>query len=372
DMCPLENMMIPEEAQTEKIKEWYLHDGGIKRRIVLLEKIADILNRIHSKGFAFGDLSPSNIFISKDPSFDALQLIDCDNLTTVGSVEGKVCYTPKYGAPEMVNEVSGYNTLTDAWSFAVIAYQLLTLNHPLLGDMVNEGEAELEEKAFCGELPWVDDSEDHSNKTTNGLTPNLVLDKTLNALFQKTFGEKKSSWTRPGMAEWHEILKSALHKFFKCDGCNKYYWASKEKQCPFCQEKKSKGFVLLKFARWEPLAEEGERIQRPKELNLPSVVLNIGESICIDSSLHFSDKTKIKIEYNDEDSLGLTLLQGENGTVIIRKKIDKDIDDKKERIFIPLKTIPIKRINETREYAIHLANLQTAHRIITFKWSGSK
>ena len=42
---------------------------------------------------------------------------------------------------------SGVNTLTDAHAFAVIAFQTLCLIHPLMGDLVLDGEPELEEKA---------------------------------------------------------------------------------------------------------------------------------------------------------------------------------------------------------------------------------
>ena len=40
-------------------------------------------------------------------------------------------HTPGYGAPEVVRWESGVNSLTDAWSLAVIAFQLLTHRHPL-------------------------------------------------------------------------------------------------------------------------------------------------------------------------------------------------------------------------------------------------
>ena len=62
-------------------------------------------------------------------------------------------------------------TMSDCYSFAVIAYELLLLNHPLSGDYVSDGETELEEQALLGKLPWVDNEDDTTNERTTG--PNL-------------------------------------------------------------------------------------------------------------------------------------------------------------------------------------------------------
>jgi serine/threonine protein kinase len=44
----------------------YLASGGIKRRIQLLAKLARILANLHCRGLAYGDLSPANVFVSKN------------------------------------------------------------------------------------------------------------------------------------------------------------------------------------------------------------------------------------------------------------------------------------------------------------------
>lgn len=46
---------------------------------------------------------------------------------------------------------------------------LLTLNHPLIGDYVSEGEPELEEEALKKVNYWVDHSKDNINERTTGL-----------------------------------------------------------------------------------------------------------------------------------------------------------------------------------------------------------
>ncbi|MEI6423529.1 MAG: protein kinase, partial [Lentisphaerota bacterium] len=123
DMVSLEELLTP--PSNTDITSWYKNNGGVRRRIKLLLRFSEILLDIHSKGFIYGDISPKNVFVSKQNDYFEVQLIDCDNLTTAGTLDGAV-YSIKYGAPELVRGESGHNTLTDSWSFAVLAYQLLT------------------------------------------------------------------------------------------------------------------------------------------------------------------------------------------------------------------------------------------------------
>jgi serine/threonine protein kinase len=71
-----------------------------------------------------------------------------------------------YAAPELIRKESGNNTQTDAWSFAVIALQLLANIHPFNnGIAVQDEEPEIaEEKSERGEFPWIFDTEDDSNE----------------------------------------------------------------------------------------------------------------------------------------------------------------------------------------------------------------
>ncbi|MBK6978910.1 MAG: hypothetical protein IPH28_18940 [Cytophagaceae bacterium] len=77
--------------------------------------------------------------------------------------------------------------MSDCYSFAVIAYEMLTLNHPLIGDYVSDGEPELEEQALVGKLPWVDSEDDTTNERTTGLPTFNVIPNRLLELFRKSF-----------------------------------------------------------------------------------------------------------------------------------------------------------------------------------------
>ena len=223
----------------------YLLRGGLARRVQLLMKLASTLSLLHSRGMAFGDLSPDNIYVSAETEHAELWLIDCDNI----SFESQPCralYTPDYGAPELVRGQADFSTLTDIWSFAVIAYQLMTGNHPFKGDMVSSGEPALEEQALRGDLPWIDHSEDRSNATECGIALGTVATGKLTQLFALCFEQGLTEPTeRPSMAYWLEALHQINERIVHCQACTSSYLFNRECSCSFCGTALAENFVLF-------------------------------------------------------------------------------------------------------------------------------
>lgn len=118
----------------------YINQGGIVRRLRILARLARTLAELHARGLAYGDLSPANLFVSRSIEHAEVWLIDSDNIDSQSQDSAHGVYTPDYGAPEILRRESGNNSLTDSWSFAILAYNLLIMAHPLKGDMVLEGE----------------------------------------------------------------------------------------------------------------------------------------------------------------------------------------------------------------------------------------
>ena len=79
------------------------------------------------------------------------------------------------------------SSLSDSWSFAVVAFRLLTAIHPLVGDLVSDGDPELEEKALEGELPWIDHQLMQGIEHLMVYRRDLVLIKPLKDLFERCF-----------------------------------------------------------------------------------------------------------------------------------------------------------------------------------------
>lgn len=261
-MVPIQVLLTPPKGEPAGI-EWYLRTGGLRRRLRVLARAAHTLSQLHGKGLAYSDPSPANIFISEDPDFAEVWFIDTDNLR-VESSTGSGVYTPGYGAPELVQGKSGVTTLTDAHAFAVIAFQALVLAHPFIGDLVNEGEPELEEQALEGLIPWIDDANDDCNHASFGIPRKWVLSPRLSEAFERTFGAGRVTPTaRPGAAQWAELLLGAADSTIPCPKCQGTFFFN-QPCCPWCDAERPT-FATALFHLWDPALSEADKIsKKPK------------------------------------------------------------------------------------------------------------
>lgn len=250
-MVPIKTLLTPPKGEPASV-EWYLRTGGLRRRLLVLARAAHTLAQLHGKGLAYSDPSPANIFISEDPAFTEVWFIDTDNLryeSSPGSFAG--VYTPSYGAPELVQGKSGITTLSDVHALAVIAFQALALTHPFIGDFVNEGEPELEEQAFAGLIPWVDDASDAINRASFGVPREWVLSPRLSEAFEQTFGAGRVTPSeRPGAAEWAERLFAAADALIPCTECRGDFYFNKPR-CTWCDAERPM-FATAVFHLWDP------------------------------------------------------------------------------------------------------------------------
>ena len=217
----------------------YLASGGLQRRLRLLARLARVMAKLHGLGIAHGDLSPKNVFVSASHEHGEVWLIDCDNLTYAVRDSSLQLYTPDYGAPELLRGERGISTYTDIWSFAVMAFQLLTVLHPFKsGDLVDQ-DSELEEVALRGDLPWIDHPEDESNRASLGIPREMVCTAVLRDLFDRCFRRGVlDAGERPVMAEWAEAFEAAVAVQVLCDmehgGCGSTFLWNRGLCCPFC------------------------------------------------------------------------------------------------------------------------------------------
>ena len=182
-------------------------------------------------------------------------------------------YTPGYGAPEVVQGRDQSRPRTDCWAFAVMTFKLLALCHPFIGKKVLEPEDEedgwdadpapngtatdLNEQAFAGFLPFVDDEDDDSNEGVGGLPRVLVATEGLRRLFQETFGAgRELPHRRPTMAFWTLELARAADQSLDCLECGMSHFADEYAQCPYCGAARP-AFIRVKTPRWEILIPGG-------------------------------------------------------------------------------------------------------------------
>lgn len=263
-MLPLSSLKLG--TGNTNLAEWYLSSGGLWKRYNVLIRLAALIRALHSKGLAYCDLSPNNVFISERTDSDIIFLIDLDNLRYKTSIVNNI-YTPFYGAPEVISNKAPNTTMSDSFSFAVLAYELLTLNHPLIGDYVSEGEPELEEEALAGRLPWVDHSEDNTNRRSTGLPSEKVMPEKLLNLFRRNFEQGLNNpFERPSMAEWFDMLNLALNELLKCGNpiCSLLYPFNNSKECSFCGHKPQK-VTRIQMRRWDEIEYFDEKTHEVKQ-----------------------------------------------------------------------------------------------------------
>ena len=253
DMVPIREL-LPAPG-SENVSAAYLDTGGLRRRLRLLAKTAETLARLHAVPLVYSDVSPNNVFVSKEIKASEVWLIDADNLH-FQTMPGPSIHTPGFGAPEVVAGRATVTTLSDVYAFSVLAFYVVAQVHPFLGNQVEEGgwdaSVDLEERAFAGDLPWVEDENDDSNWTDNGIPRELVLTPSMRRLFQETLGPGRSDpLRRPSMLAWAETLHQCADLTVRCPSCNSTFYAPM-RRCPWCAESPSADLLYIEFRAWDP------------------------------------------------------------------------------------------------------------------------
>lgn len=244
----------------------YSETGSTKDRLIALSKCASILARLHSVGLVYGDVSPSNAFVSSDLRQN-VWLIDADNLRFERKHGGDAVYTPHFGAPEVVQGLDSSRPTSDCWAFAVMAFRMLALCHPFIGKKVLDPESDqggwddevsgsvvgdLDEQAYAGQFPYLDDLSDDSNCAfAFNLPRELVATKQLRTLFQETFGAGRlEAHRRPSMHFWSMELAKAYDQSLVCPECKMSYFVHDHTICPYCSAQRP-DFIMARTKRWE-------------------------------------------------------------------------------------------------------------------------
>ena len=308
------------ENEAKKIVHYY-KTGGLRRRLHALYKCSSLLARLHGNGMVYGDISPNNIFISEGLDNSSVWLIDADNIRFEITAGGSGVYTPKYGAPELVQGKDGGRPTSDCHAFAVVAFYLLSLIHPFVGKKVdgtdegdwadeeNDGE-DVEDKAYAGLFPWVDDQDDDSNSSASGLPRSLLLTDKLATLFERTFGLGRTKpLLRPTIYHWPEALAQAADTTIVCPICSmSYYYDYKDSDtgkecCPYCEAFKPPKIIIESY-RWNgpdkplnsPCWRYVREISQGSELTVPRRVFD--EFAMLDS-----DTAEVLISSSDKGIL---------------------------------------------------------------------
>lgn len=240
----------------------YARTGSTSWRFYALYKTASILAQLHQAGLVYGDISLNNVFIgNRDGSRSPVWLIDADNLRFEMERGGSTVYTPKLGAPEIVQTDANGRSLdssrprTDCWAFSVMAFQLLSTLHPFIGRRVlednddsgwdsDEGSKnesmQIDEQAYAEKLPYIDDPDDDSNSGAKilGVPRQIIFNEEVQTLFNEVFGPGRTDpWRRPAMMYFARAFARAHDTMICCPECGMSYYFEKMDKCPYCDTK---------------------------------------------------------------------------------------------------------------------------------------
>lgn len=272
----------------------YAKTGGTRRRLEISCKAFAILSQLHSSGLIYGDITPNNIYITKNINikFPNVWFIDSDNMHRVSGLPN-CCFTPMFAAPEVAKGISPNTQESDIYSLAITCFYLCASVYPFYGNLI-EGEdwaadskAEDEDvytKAHNGDFPFIDDFGDDSNFSEDGLPRELVFTDELRFLFNKMFSKESRSnpELRPTAYHWIRAFSRAADISVMCqsEACIKDYQHSEIKSgesvsirnmtylmkstdccCPYCDTPFTSGVILLRdnevvFAREFSIADE--------------------------------------------------------------------------------------------------------------------
>ena len=318
---------IPDKEMALRVFH-YSSTGATRRRLFALSKCASILARLHSAGLVYGDISTNNAFIGEGSS-RSVWLIDADNMRFELPNGGISVYTRGYGAPEVVRNADSSRPRSDCWAFAVMAFKILTLCHPFIGKMVLKPEhdeggwdaepiedgtlVDLDDQAYAGYLPFIDDENDDANQGVGGLPRELVVTSGLRLLFQDTFGRGRDHpHRRPAMGFWALELAKAFDHSLECHECKMSYFLDDRSKCPYCDAPRPE-FIRAKTSRWEVLIPgSATEFELPHRLFHP-FSFEYNDDPEFEVVLNFAAKTAFPVRGSDAfpDALSFDFVEGE-------------------------------------------------------------
>lgn len=255
---------MPED---EEFGVWYREKYTLKKRYQIIINLFQALYTIHHHGLIFTDLSPNNILIHEDEN--QIVFIDTDNIRKRTDSYLSVLGTPGYMAPEIYRKPdeslaqkykidpkllsnSGRITVdSDIFSAAVIAFQLLTLWHPFIGDEIEAGTPEDEQLALEIQTDYIF-KPGTTNTSTYALVPYFeeLTTPQIRKLFERTFVEgKELPSLRPTDEDFLEAFQNALDMIVECPSCghSRIYHPSIANQCIGCGKNFEKQMMLVLY-----------------------------------------------------------------------------------------------------------------------------
>lgn len=229
----------PQNATDDEFNTWY-KQYSLKRRFQTIVDMFNLVRDIHINGLIFTDLSPRNILVGKETR--GICLIDTDNMRNRTDEYVNTMGTPGYMAPEVWASIpedeckknhldptqfsimGRLSPESDIYSLAAIAFELLTMEKPFIGDDVIKGTPDDEECAMRGLTDYI--LKPGTKNKRDSLFVNMfasITTKEIRDLFNRTFVDGLyMPALRPSDEEFYEAFSKALDHIGKCTNCGEY------------------------------------------------------------------------------------------------------------------------------------------------------
>ena len=218
--------------QEDSFEDWFINTGGIKARLQILISLASQLADYHRQNKVYKELVPVYIKVANDKNNTLTVILPKTNYITSGFND--IFIYASYAAPEVVNRRIPNTPMSDCYTFAIIAFELLEFCHPFLGDNVLKNN--LYEDAFKGRLPWIDDPSDSSNRLIHRYYDRYFITTRLWKLIERTFTVGMYDiYARPTIYDWQDALIEEMKTLRFCSDCKTDFLCTDiEDECPFC------------------------------------------------------------------------------------------------------------------------------------------
>ena len=325
--------------QIDNFDEWFISTGGVKARLQILVDLARQLANYHRQNKVYKELVPEFIKIVKDR--DNILRVKLPETNYYTSGFGDIYIYASHAAPEVVNRRMPNTPMSDCYTFAILAFELLEFCHPFLGDDAIKNNRY--DDAFKGRLAWIDNPDDDSNRHITRYYDRAFTTMPLWQLFAKTFTEGKFDvFYRPSIFEWLDALEDEQKKLRFCPNCKTDFLCyNVDYECPFCDD--SLDFdIVIDIAHLSPkfiiddyrFAEDATQIE---DKLIYSTYLNKSNPFVIRSSdlMYVSDKElellSVHVTTNDNNKIrvvvepknGASFFIATPGLLKYNQKIDK-------------------------------------------------
>lgn len=183
-------------------------------------------------GVGHGDLAASNVLVRPVGDYSEVALLDFDNASVPGAPAPTFRGQDLYSAPELLSGSTPANIHSDAFSLAVLLYELLYGRHPFTTAV----QGPLDFAAYVAMLSrasWQEDPAEGGGADTLPGLPVGVLPREIHRLFRA--GLQVEPLARPSPMVWEHALQQALDELFECGACRRPFANDATRfECPHC------------------------------------------------------------------------------------------------------------------------------------------